>query len=47
MKSLICLTVLIMVPMLASAEDLRAMDAAHAEKFARLALAGQDREYPN
>ena len=47
MKRIIRWAVLIMVPMLASAGDSLALDGAHADKFARRALAGLDREYPN
>jgi hypothetical protein len=36
-----------MFPIFALAGDSSALDAAHAEKFVRLALAGLDREYPN
>ncbi|HUC84364.1 MAG TPA: DUF2891 domain-containing protein [Candidatus Acidoferrales bacterium] len=47
MKPSFGLLSLIMAPIIASAAEPQALDAAHADQFARLALAGIDREYPN
>jgi len=47
MKSHFVLMILLMVNALAGNADAAAIGADQAEKFARLALAGIDREYPN
>lgn len=47
MKLLYCLTILFMTSLTAAVAEPPALAAAQAEKFARLVLAGLDREYPN
>ena len=47
MKRLLGLSLLVISQLMASAAEPPMLDAAQADKFARLALAGLDREYPN